>query len=52
MIDVDLVWTDGDVTLSGLRLKNLELSLPRVAKAQPWPGISERFQRCLREETT
>jgi hypothetical protein len=35
----------GDATLSGLRLTNTVLLLPRVARAQPWADISERFQR-------
>jgi hypothetical protein len=32
-------------TLSGLLLMFPAMPLPRVAKAQPWAGISERFQR-------
>jgi hypothetical protein len=37
---------DGDATLSGLRLqKHSDAFFPRVAKAQPWAEISERFQR-------
>jgi len=32
-----------DATPSELRLR--EMNAPRIAKAQPWAGISERFQR-------
>jgi hypothetical protein len=35
--------TNAAATSSELRLR--EMSLPRVAKAQPWAGIGERFQR-------
>ena len=34
-----------DATLSELRLLCNYMRVPRVAKAQPWAGISERFQR-------
>jgi hypothetical protein len=30
---------------SGLRLRENVMPFPKVAKAQPWAGISERFQR-------
>jgi hypothetical protein len=33
-----------DATPSELRLREMN-ACPRVAKAQPWAGISERFQR-------
>jgi len=34
-----------NATLSGLRPQKIECAVPRVAKAQPWAEISERFQR-------
>ena len=34
-----------DGTPSELRLREM-MRVPRVAKAQPWAGTSERFQRC------
>ena len=33
--------------LSGLRTTSSFVPEPRVAKAQPWAGVSERFQRYL-----
>ena len=36
---------NGDATPSELRLLKNECLFPRVAKAQPWAGIRERFQR-------
>ena len=32
-------------TPSELRLRENGMRFPRVAKAQPWAGIGERFQR-------
>ena len=34
-----------DATLSGLHLQKYSDVFPRVANAQPWAEISERFQR-------
>jgi hypothetical protein len=35
----------GDATLSGFRLQKKETRVPRVARAQPRAGISQRFKR-------
>src|SRR5947209_4283942 len=43
----DYSLADGDATPTsrGCIFKNIRMRFPRVAKAQPWAEISERFQR-------
>ncbi len=44
--------TNGAATPSELRLQKIEVRGPRVAKARPWAGTSQRFQRTVTNQAS